>query len=123
MAPVRSVKRVSTFSSRVTLYEPVAAATSPSETSTLSPSRRRRSSRLSGVKLELEGEQEEQPVQPAWDDSDEQKPAPADLCGPRAGQKRSPRKPKKHVEALDKPHPAPKRWQETYEVIRKQRET
>lgn len=32
------------------------------------------------------------------------------------------RKPTPFKVALDKPHPAPKRWEEAYEVIRKQRE-
>lgn len=117
MAPVRSVKSASTFSSRVTLYEPVnSAAAATSEEATPSPSRRR-SSRLSGVKLEGDVRDEEL-FKPEWDKSEneaveEQKPKIA----------KSPRKPKKHVEALEKPHPAPKRWEETYELIRKQRET
>ncbi|GAA5868285.1 hypothetical protein JCM3774_000993 [Rhodotorula dairenensis] len=125
MAPVRSVKRASTFSSRVTLYEPV-VDTAPAATSELvkvEPSRRR-STRLSGAKLEpADGEE---PVKPTWDDSDpEGAEEPAQKAKSLAGSRKttSPRKPKKHVEALDKPHPAPKRWEETYEFIRRQRET
>ncbi|GAA5978752.1 hypothetical protein JCM10908_004469 [Rhodotorula pacifica] len=128
MAPVRVRQSASSFSSRVTLYEPAAATTdSPSspqaaaatsEATDLTPSRRR-SSRLSGVKLEGEGDEAEL-YKPAWDDaSDEEKPT-AKSSPTKA---KSPRKPKKHIEALEKPHPAPKRWEETYEVIRKQRET
>lgn len=121
MAPVRSVKSASTFSSRVTLYEPVhtpavAAAAATSEP-TSSPSRRR-SSRLSGVKLEGDARDEEL-FKPEWVNAENEA---VEEQKPKIGAK-SPRKPKKHVEALEKPHPAPKRWEETYEVIRKQRET
>ncbi|POY74351.1 hypothetical protein BMF94_2545 [Rhodotorula taiwanensis] len=120
MAPVRVRASTSTFTSRVTLYEPTAASlngsTSHSATSdvAIAPSpTRRRSNRLSGVKLE--GDEEGELFKPnGEDDADEEKPTP---------KAKSPRKPKKHVEALDKPHPAPKRWEETYEVIRKQRQT
>lgn len=120
MAPVRVRASTSTFTSRVTLYEPTAASlngsTSHSATSdvAIAPSpTRRRSNRLSGVKLE--GDEEGELFKPNWeDDADEEKPTP---------KAKSPRKPKKHVEALDKPHPAPKRWEETYEVIRKQGQT
>lgn len=141
MAPMRVRATASTFSSRVTLYEPsapaagsslppssdAAAATSdlastrggaPAIAPSLTP---RRSSRLSGVKLEGE----EELFKPSWEGDDEVgaeevKPSPSPIKGKAS---RSPRKPKKHVEALEKPHPAPKRWEETYEVIRKQRQT
>ncbi|BGO89397.1 hypothetical protein NBRC10512_006313 [Rhodotorula toruloides] len=116
MAPLKT--RTSTYSSRVTIYENSSPATSSepaASTSTTpaaaSPRRTTRSSAAAtfaesqtlGLSLPVAGEDFEEDVKPAK-------------------KARSPRKPKPHVERLAVPHPAPKRWEETYEVIRKQRE-
>ncbi|BGP13642.1 hypothetical protein JCM10213_007819 [Rhodosporidiobolus nylandii] len=117
MAPLRT--RQSSYSSRVTLYEPSAASTSSSAAtptsstssslpaSAGSPVCRTRSRTAAGL---AEADEERKPdVKPSKGKEKEKKP-------------RSPRKPKVHVEALAVPHPPPKNWETTYEVIRKQRE-
>ncbi|GAA5833851.1 hypothetical protein JCM11251_005987 [Rhodosporidiobolus azoricus] len=111
MAPLRT--RQSTYSSRVTLYEPPSA--SPASSSAVppsiasSPARRTRSRSAAGVKDEEDGHAEE--VNPTVKGEEKEK------------KPKSPRKPKPHVEALAVPHPAPKNWEKTYEVIKKQRES
>ncbi|GAA5900806.1 hypothetical protein JCM6882_007669 [Rhodosporidiobolus microsporus] len=111
MAPLRT--RQSSYSSRVTLYEPPAApftssSSAPAPSSTSSPARRTRSRSTAGIKDE-EGE-EETDVNPTVKGKEKEK------------KPKSPRKPKVHVEALAVPHAAPKNWEQTYEVIKKQRE-
>ncbi|KAL8276394.1 hypothetical protein RQP46_011192 [Phenoliferia psychrophenolica] len=99
--PKATVSR-STFNSRVTLYEPPTAAASGSGST-------RPSTRSS-------------PLPPAASTSasapGDVKPSPKVKSSPT----KSPRKPMPFKLALEKPHPAPKRWQEAYEIIRKQRE-
>ncbi|GAA5977009.1 hypothetical protein JCM11641_002226 [Rhodosporidiobolus odoratus] len=119
MAPLRT--RKSSYSSKVTLYEPPTASTSTasatlSASDTLlpiseSPARRTRSrvAAEAGLKGEEEPKQEEEKEGVEEPEVKVTKP-------------RSPRKPKVHVEALAVPHPAPNNWEQTYEVIRKQRE-
>ena len=82
----------STFNSRVTLYEPPIA----------SSSRATRSSPQAHLPADV-------------------KPAP-DTKPTKSSPTKPPRKPTPFKLALDKPHPAPKRWAEAYEIIRKQRE-
>ncbi|TNY23611.1 DNA glycosylase [Rhodotorula diobovata] len=134
MAPLRT--RTSTHSARVTLYEPAGASSSPTATRadphaaaaapSMTPHRRTRSSTAASspaVKYDDDGD-----AAPAWEaeaDSDfaELKPASSPKKQRSSPKKqRSPRKPKAHVEKLAVPHPAPKTWQRTYEVICKQRE-
>ncbi|BGP13629.1 hypothetical protein JCM10213_007805 [Rhodosporidiobolus nylandii] len=115
MAPLRT--RQSAYSSRVTLYEPPATASTSSSAATPtssslpasagSPARRTRSRAAAGL-VELD-EERKPDVKPSKGKEKEKKP-------------RSPRKPKVHVEALAVPHPPPQNWETTYEVIRKQRE-
>ncbi|BGP37896.1 alpha,alpha-trehalase nth1 [Rhodotorula kratochvilovae] len=121
MAPLRT--RTSSHSARVTLYEHAAAESStatsePPSTSigaAVTPRRRTRSSTAASspaVKTE------DGPA-PAWEeDLEDLKPTPV----AKEKKARSPRKPKAHVEKLAIPHPAPKNWERTYEVIRRQRE-
>ncbi|GAA6057470.1 hypothetical protein JCM3770_000777 [Rhodotorula araucariae] len=114
MAPFRT--RTSNLSARVTLYEPVpdtytATAASTSAATSTTSRRRTRSSTAASPAPKVE-----EALAPAWeDDIEDVKPA-------KNKKPRSPRKPKAHVERLATPHPAPKNWERTYEVIRKQRE-
>ncbi|KAL8284304.1 hypothetical protein RQP46_005053 [Phenoliferia psychrophenolica] len=105
--PKATVSR-STFNSRVTLYEPptAAASGSGSTSSSTRPSTRRSPRPPAASTSALATAPED--VKP----STKVKSSPA----------KSPRKPTPFKLALEKPHPAPKRWQEAYEVIRKQRE-
>ncbi|GAA6003189.1 hypothetical protein JCM10207_001793 [Rhodosporidiobolus poonsookiae] len=130
MAPLRT--RKSSLSSRVTLYEPAApsassslSATASSAPASASPSRRRtRSSAAleSPVKAESEADEaEEEDVKPVRGKG-KGKGVKQEEEGEKGKKPRSPRKPKAHVEALAIPHPAPKGWEKTYEVIRMQRE-
>ncbi|GAA5861633.1 hypothetical protein JCM8547_000689 [Rhodosporidiobolus lusitaniae] len=116
MAPLRT--RSSTYSSRVTLYEPASAETNSSSalitSSSVSSSPARRTRSRAAAKLEdAEGaDKDEGEVKHEQQEEEKSKKTA-----------KSPRKPRAHVEKLEKPHPAPARWEETYEVIRKQRET
>lgn len=111
MAPLRS--RQSAHSARVTLYEPTATAANGTSdvlpTAAASPARRTRSRAAAELDSDIKDEQEE-----------DRKPVKLEAKQEKA---KSPRKPKKHVEALAVPHPAPKNWEETYAVIKKQRAT
>lgn len=109
MAPLKA--RTSAYSTRVTIYETSATSETPHLTNTApvtaSPRRRTRSSAATAF-------DEAQATGLSLPDAQEE-------LKPEV-KARSPRKPKAHVERLAVPHPAPKRWEETYEVIRKQRE-
>ncbi|GAA5891567.1 hypothetical protein JCM5296_004260 [Sporobolomyces johnsonii] len=111
--------RRSSLSSRVTLYEPAASvasappiANSSSSTTPATPTRRlTRSSAASSPAGPLLGED----LDIVKEEQEEDKPA-------KAKKAKSPRKPKPHITALAVPHPPPKEWERTYDIIRKQRE-
>ncbi|BGP22627.1 endonuclease III [Rhodotorula toruloides] len=114
MAPLKT--RTSTHSARVTIYEN-SSATCPSEpaasiSTAPAVASSRRTTRASAAAY-VGPPEFGLSLPKAEEDSEDVKPVK---------KARSPRKPKPHVERLAVPHPAPKRWEETYEVIRKQRE-
>ncbi|KAK4048714.1 alpha,alpha-trehalase nth1 [Microbotryomycetes sp. JL221] len=113
MAPAARVTR-SQFNSRVTVYEPISHHTlstpSTPPSAAISPRRSTRSTpRATSSSIK---------------DEDEEFLELADEVKPRVKRRQSsasPRKPKPHVEKLDKPHPEPKKWLQQYEVIEQQR--
>ncbi|GAA6063238.1 hypothetical protein JCM10212_000340 [Sporobolomyces blumeae] len=128
--------RKSSISAHVTLYEPVAALSSPNAAAdagpplaTISPLRRTTRSLTtpsSGARrvVKLEHPDSDDAIEDgfeaaaALDDGRDAEPLPESKPAPRP---RSPRKPTPRKVKLDVPHPAPKRWQETYAAIERQR--
>ncbi|KAI5479324.1 endonuclease III [Pseudohyphozyma bogoriensis] len=96
----------STYNSRVTLISAPETSTSTTAIDT-KPAIRKRTRSTASLAADA-----------ATDYSDDVKPAKIEKK-PKVA---SPRKPPVFKVALDKAHPAPKRWEEAYEIIRKQRE-
>ncbi|KAM0792169.1 hypothetical protein ACM66B_004866 [Microbotryomycetes sp. NB124-2] len=107
MAPTVRVTR-SQFSSRVTVYE--ASASSVPSTPPSAPRRTRSTPRLNGAAVKYEDQ-----------DFVELDDFASDGAKKRKSSTPSPRKPKVHVEKLDKPHPEPTKWRKQYEIIQEQR--
>ncbi|KAM0748461.1 DNA glycosylase [Meredithblackwellia eburnea MCA 4105] len=111
MAPIG---RRSTYNSKVTLYEPDKTVTRTSRSIKVeavlpaaSPARKRTRSRIESSGLEdIKLEEDEKKFGKVK----------------KVKKEPSPKKPTPFKEKLDKAHPAPKRWEEAYEIIRKQRE-
>ena len=113
----------SEFSSRVTVYEPVAQPPAVAALSTpLKRSRVTRSTSAatpSPVKPKYEEEDSDQADedQQAGDDYDEQQDAEVKPKRARSS------KPKVFVNSLDKPHPEPRKWKEQLVVLENQRKS
>lgn len=104
-------KRVSELDSRVTIYEPPAAPSTPLKRARITRSLTAGSSPI----VKSLKEEDSDSAEDAEEEEEELdvKPSPA----------KKPSKPKPFVNSLSKPHPAPKRWKEQLAVLQEQRKT